>query len=113
METVVEDNVLTDSGTGMKLDGTMFNTDVLRNTISAGSEEFLVLSPNFNNGGIGLHDDQGGYLVSGMMVRNNSVTPLQTINNSNGCGRECQCHRTKRGYMVWPRPEHCWIPCAE
>lgn len=109
VEAVIEDNLLTDSGGGMKLNGTLFNTDVLRNTILPGSRQFLSLSPNDNKGGIGLWDGQGGFLVSGMMVRNNYVTPLQTINNSNGI-RGVNANLIELNEAVWSGPPFSSVP---
>jgi hypothetical protein len=89
IDTVVEDNNLTNSGQGILLWGygpyggpaafsPIMNTDVLRNTIAAGSGDLLVSSPNENLAGIGIFDGYG-MMVSGLMIRDNVVVPIQSI----------------------------------
>jgi hypothetical protein len=94
LEGVIEDNVLTNSGNGILISafgpyggpaayGPVINTDVLRNTISVGKGNFVVPSVNDNIAGIGILD-MPGCLLSGLVIRDNEVPPLETIFTTNG-----------------------------
>ncbi|MDR3764207.1 MAG: right-handed parallel beta-helix repeat-containing protein [Acidobacteriota bacterium] len=90
----IEDNLLTNSGSGILLwgfgpyggpagYGSVVNVDVLRNVIAEGDGTKIVNSTQTNAGGIGLFD-MTGCVVSGVLIRDNTVTPLQTIFSTNG-----------------------------
>ena len=94
LEGVIEDNVLTNSGYGILISafgpyggpaayGPVINTDVLRNTIAVGTGNFIVPSAGDNVAGIGILD-MPGCLLSGLVIRNNVVPPLETIFSTNG-----------------------------
>ena len=94
MEGVIEDNVLTNSGSGIMVSGfgpyggpasysPVINTDVLRNTIAVGEGTYITPSMNINDGGIVIVDFPG-VLVSGLLIRDNVVPALETISSSNG-----------------------------
>jgi hypothetical protein len=94
LEGVIEDNVLTNSGQGILISafgpyggpaafGPVMNTDVLRNTIAKGSGNLIFPSPNTNIAGIGILD-MPGCLLSGLMIRDNAVTSVNTIFSTNG-----------------------------
>jgi hypothetical protein len=91
---MIEDNTLSNSGSGILLwafgpyggpagYGSVLNTQVLRNTISSGTETDIVSSAQTNAGGIGIFDGTG-CIASGLLIRDNSVTDLQTIYSTNG-----------------------------
>ena len=94
MDSLVEDNQLIDSGSGLQLwaygpygtDTNYFsnlNTEVFRNSISDGSGEWITNSTNQNTGGIDI-GDMPGCVVSGMLVRGNVVPSDQTIADTLG-----------------------------
>lgn len=94
LEGVIEDNVLTNSGSGIMVSGfgpyggpasysPVINTDVLRNTIAVGEGTYITPSMNINDGGIVIVDFPG-VLVSGLLIRDNVVPALETISSSNG-----------------------------
>jgi hypothetical protein len=94
LEGVIEDNVLTNSGYGILISafgpyggpaayGPVINTDVLRNTIAVGTGSFIVSSINDNVAGIGILD-MPGCLLSGLVIRDNLVPPIETIFSTNG-----------------------------
>ena len=94
LEGVVEDNVLTNSGAGILISafgpyggpaafGPVINTDVLRNKLSIGDGNFIFQDVNLYIWGIGIQDFPG-CLVSGLMVRNNTVPPINAIYNTDG-----------------------------
>jgi hypothetical protein len=92
LESVIEDNPLTNSGMGILISafgpyggpasyGPVMNTDVLRNTLSVGEGTDIWLDTN--NSGIGIQD-MPGCLVSGLMIRDNVVPVIQTIYDTDG-----------------------------
>jgi hypothetical protein len=94
LEGVVEDNVLTNSGAGILISafgpyggpaafGPVINTDVLRNKLSMGDGNFIFRDVNLYIWGIGIQDFPG-CLVSGLMVRNNTVPSVNVIYNTDG-----------------------------
>jgi len=94
LETAVEDNALTNVGDGIQIGaygpyggpadyGSTFNTDVLRNTNSAGSGNLVTNSTNTNIAGIGM-SDMPACAISGLLIRNNSIPYNQTIYDSEG-----------------------------
>jgi hypothetical protein len=94
LEGVIEDNMLINSGTGIMVSaygpyggpaayGPVINTDVLRNTISVGQGNLIQRSVGPYLAGIGIQD-LPGCLLSGLMVRNNVVSAINTIFNTNG-----------------------------
>ena len=94
LDGVIEDNVLTNSGQGILISafgpyggpaafGPVMNTDVLRNTIAKGTGSLIFPSANTNIAGIGILD-MPGCLLSGLMVRDNAVTSVNTIFSTNG-----------------------------
>jgi hypothetical protein len=94
LESVIEDNLFINSGAGILLSafgpyggpasyGPIMNTEVLRNTIQAGDATDIWNVPNTNIAGIGLQDFPGR-LFSGVMVRDNIVSSLNTIFSTNG-----------------------------
>jgi hypothetical protein len=94
LESVIEDNSLTNSGGGILIAafgpyggpagyGPVMNTDVLRNAIAVGDGNLIVPSVNANIAGIGIQDTPG-CLLSGLMVRGNAVTAENTIFNTDG-----------------------------
>jgi hypothetical protein len=94
LEGLIEDNVLTNSGYGILISafgpyggpaayGPVIDTDVLRNTVTAGAGNFIVPSPYNNLAGIGILD-MPGCLLSGLMIRSNAVTSMNTIYSTNG-----------------------------
>jgi hypothetical protein len=94
LEGVVEDNVMTNSGAGILISafgpyggpaayGPVMNTDVLRNTIAVGAGDFIWPSENTNIAGIGVQD-MPGCLESGLLIRDNVVTAIDTIYNTDG-----------------------------
>jgi hypothetical protein len=94
LEGLIEDNVVTNSGYGILISafgpyggpasyGPVIDTDVLRNTVTAGAGNFIVPSPYNNVAGIGILD-MPGCLLSGLMIRNNGVTSMNTIYSTNG-----------------------------
>jgi hypothetical protein len=94
LESVVEDNALTNSGAGILISafgpyggpasyGPVINTDVLRNTLAVGAGTDIWSNPQSNVSGIGMQD-MPGCLLSGLMVRGNTVPAVGTIFSSNG-----------------------------
>jgi hypothetical protein len=94
LEGLIEENVLTNSGDGILLSafgpyggpaayGPVINTEILRNTVTVGDGNFIVRSPHNNFAGIGILD-MPGCLLSGLMIRGNAVTSLDTIYSTNG-----------------------------
>jgi hypothetical protein len=94
LESVIEDNVLTNSGNGIMISafgpyggpasyGPVINTDVLRNSISEGAGNFMTPSVNTNVAGIVIQD-MPGCLVSGLLIRDNTVPGKETISSVNG-----------------------------
>jgi hypothetical protein len=94
LEGVIEDNVLTNSGQGILISafgpyggpaayGPVMNTDVLRNTIAAGTGSLLAYDHGNYIWGIGISDFPG-CLLSGLMVRDNVVPSGNAIYNSDG-----------------------------
>jgi parallel beta-helix repeat protein len=94
LEGVIEDNTLTNSGDGILVAafgpyggpegyGPLMNTDVLRNTIAVGTGNLITPSVNTNLAGIGIADFPG-CLLSGLLVRDNVVPALETINYTDG-----------------------------
>jgi hypothetical protein len=94
LESVIEDNTLTNSGAGIYISafgpyggpasyGPVINTDVLRNTIAVGQGNDIWNAPNSNYSGIGMQD-MPGCLLSGLMVRANVVPAVNTIFSTNG-----------------------------
>ncbi len=90
----IEDNVLTNSGSGILLwgfgpyggpagYGSVVNFTALRNVNAEGDGTKLVNSAQTNKGGIGVFDIDG-CVVSGVLIRDNTVTPMQTIYSTNG-----------------------------
>lgn len=91
---VVEDNILNNSGAGILISafgpyggpaayGPVMDTDVLRNTILPGAGNYIYPSINTNVAGIGIQD-MPGCLESGLLIRGNIVTSLETIYNTDG-----------------------------
>jgi hypothetical protein len=94
LESVIEDNVLTNSGDGIMISaygpyggpasyGPVINTDVLRNSISEGVGNLITSSVNTNLAGIVIQD-MPGCLVSGLLIRDNVVPAKQTISSVDG-----------------------------
>ena len=94
VDSVVEDNVLSNSGSGILVGDSgpyggpaafnpVMNSDVLRNEIAVGSGNFIVPSPSENAGGIGILDNWG-VMISGAIIRHNELPTLQTIYDTNG-----------------------------
>lgn len=94
LESVIEDNTLTNSGAGIYLSafgpyggpasyGPVINTDVLRNTLMVGDGTDIWYNPHSNYAGIGIQD-MPGCLVSGLMIRDNVVPSRNTIFSTNG-----------------------------
>jgi hypothetical protein len=94
LEGVIEDNVLTNSGQGILISafgpyggpaalGPVINTDVLRNTIAVGDGTMIARDANLYVWGVGIQDFPG-CLLSGLMVRNNTVPSINVIYNTDG-----------------------------
>jgi hypothetical protein len=94
LEGVIADNVLTNSGGGILISafgpyggpaafGPVINTDVLRNKLAVGDGNFIFRDVNLYIWGIGIQDFPG-CLVSGLMVRDNTVPPINVIYNTDG-----------------------------
>jgi hypothetical protein len=94
LEGVIEDNVMTNSGAGILISafgsyggpagyGPVMNTDVLRNTIAPGAGNYIWHSVNTNVAGIGIQD-MPGCLESGLVIRDNVVSALEAIYNTDG-----------------------------
>ena len=95
LEGVIEDNVLTNAGGGILISafgpyggpaayGPVMNTDVLRNILTVGDGNFIFRDSGIIYlWGIGIQDFPG-CSVSGLMIRNNAVTAVQTIYNTDG-----------------------------
>ncbi len=94
LESVVEDNNLTNSGAGIYLSafgpyggpasyGPVINTDVLRNRLAVGDGNDIWYNPHSNYSGIGIQD-MPGCLFSGLMIRDNVVPSRNTIFSTNG-----------------------------
>jgi hypothetical protein len=94
LEGVIEDNTLTNAGGGILISafgpyggpaayGPVMNTDVLRNTITPGDGNFIFRDATPYLWGIGIQDFPG-CSVSGLMIRNNTVTPINTIYSTDG-----------------------------
>jgi len=94
LEGVVEDNTLTNAGAGILISafgpyggpaafGPVMNTDVLRNKLSVGEGNFIFLDAGFELWGIGI-EDFPGFLVSGLMIRDNVVPAVNTIYSTDG-----------------------------
>jgi hypothetical protein len=95
IEGVIEDNVLTNSGQGILISafgpyggpaalGPVINTDVLRNMIAVGEGTMIARDEGlYNIWGIGIQDFPG-CLLSGLMVRNNTVPSINAIYNTDG-----------------------------
>jgi hypothetical protein len=95
LEGVIEDNTLNNSGAGVLISafgpyggpasyGPVINTDVLRNTIAvgAGNDIWQSVAPN-NYVGIGVQD-MPGCLVSGLMIRDNVLPPINNVYDTDG-----------------------------
>jgi hypothetical protein len=94
LEGVIEDNVLTNSGQGILISafgpyggpasfGPVINTDVLRNRLAVGAGTMIARDANPYLWGIGIQDFPG-CLVSGLMIRQNTVSSVNVIYNTNG-----------------------------
>ncbi len=94
LEGVIEDNKLTNSGGGILISafgpyggpaafGPVINTDVLRNSIAVGEGNFIFRDQNLYIFGIGIQDFPG-FLLSGLMIRGNTVPPINVIYNTDG-----------------------------
>jgi hypothetical protein len=94
LDGVIEDNVLTNSGQGILISalgpyggpaafGPVINTDVLRNTLAVGSGTMIARDTNPYIWGIGIQDFPG-CLVSGLMIRQNTVPSVNVIYNTDG-----------------------------
>jgi hypothetical protein len=95
LESVIEDNPLTNSGAGILISaygpyggpasyGPVMNTDVLRNTLSVGEGTDIWRNPPSGFGmGLGIQD-MPGCLVSGLMIRDNVVPEGDTIYDTDG-----------------------------
>ena len=112
LDSVVEDNALINSGDGIRVEsfgpyagfGPTFNVDVLRNTISVGEGDRITASPNDNVAGVGFMQAYGGVL-SGIMVRENEVAPIQSIYSTNGIkGVSAVLIEQNQGDWVGPNP---------
>lgn len=114
IDAVIEDNNLTNSGQGILLWGygpyggpaafaPIMNTDVLRNTIAVGAGDLLVSSPNENAAGIGIFDGYG-IMVSGLMIRDNVVAPIQSIYSIGNNGISANVIEENQATWVGPNP---------
>ena len=94
LEGVIEDNELTNSGQGILVSafgpyggpaafGPVINTDVLRNTLAVGDRQFHFSRAGHYIFGIGIQDFPG-CLVSGLMIRDNTVPSINAIYNTDG-----------------------------
>jgi hypothetical protein len=94
LEGLIEGNLLINSGAGVLVSafgpyggpaayGPVMDTDVLRNTIAKGAGTFIWNSVNTNIAGIGIQD-LPGCLESGLLIRGNVVSSLDTIYNTDG-----------------------------
>ena len=94
LEGVIEDNVLINSGQGILISafgpyggpaafGPVINTDVLRNTLAVGLGTMIARDTNPYIWGIGIQDFPG-CLVSGLMIRQNTVSSVNAIYNTDG-----------------------------
>ena len=94
LEGVIEDNTLTNAGGGILISafgpyggpaayGPVMDTDVLRNTITPGDGNFIFRDATPYLWGIGIQDFPG-CTVSGLMIRDNTVTPINTIYSTDG-----------------------------
>jgi hypothetical protein len=94
LEGAVEDNTLTNAGGGILISafgpyggpaayGPVMDTDVLRNTVTPGDGNFLFRDATPSFWGIGIQDFPG-CSVSGLMIRDNAVTSLNTIYSTDG-----------------------------
>jgi len=92
-DTVIEDNLLTNSGDGIRVSDASnyggpqaypaaLNTVVLRNKIVKGEGSYFGRNRNYS-GGIGIWDGQAS-LVSGLLIRDNYVNGIQKIYSCNG-----------------------------
>jgi hypothetical protein len=90
----IEDNFITDTGDGILIlaygpyggpaaYNSTFDTDVLRNTITKGSGDWITESTNNNIAGIGIAD-MPGCDMSGLLIRDNVIPDDQTIYETNG-----------------------------
>lgn len=91
---LIEDNVLTNSGRGILINGfgpyggpaaysPVLDTSVLRNTVLVGKGDRIQYYHGNYNGGIGIAD-MPGILVSGVLIRENKVANGCTIYVTNG-----------------------------
>ncbi len=117
LEGVIEDNTLVNSGQGILISafgpyggpaayGPVMNTDVLRNTIAAGKGNFIIPSVDTNIAGIGIQD-MPGCLVSGLMIRDNAVSSLNTIfsvDGLNGISANVIEQNQANWLPTWPIP---------
>jgi Pectate lyase superfamily protein len=94
LEGIIEDNSMTNSGQGILISafgpyggpaalGPVMNTDVLRNTLSLGAGDLINRDQGLYIWGIGIQDFPG-CLVSGLMVRDNTVPGINVIYNTDG-----------------------------
>jgi hypothetical protein len=94
IDAVIEDNPLTNAGAGILISaigpyggpaayGSVFNTDVLRNTISVGEGNLIFLDQGDYLWGLGISDFPGCG-VSGLMIRDNTVPSVNTMFSSDG-----------------------------
>jgi hypothetical protein len=113
VDSVVEDNNITNSGLGIMLLAQgpyggqaafppLINTDVLRNKIEDGSGNLILTAPLRNVSGVGIFNGYGT-MISGMMIRDNTVSPTQTIFSTNGeMGINANVIERNRAYWVDP-----------
>ena len=94
LEGIIEDNLMTNSGQGVLISAfgpyggpaalsPVINTDVLRNTISLGAGDLINRDDGNYIWGIGIQDFPG-CLLSGLMVRDNTVPAINVIYNTDG-----------------------------
>jgi hypothetical protein len=94
LEGVIEDNTMTNYGFGILISafgpyggpaayGPVMNTDVLRNTLAVGADNFIFQDDSPYLWGIGIQD-MPGCAVSGLMIRDNVVPAVNTIYNTDG-----------------------------
>jgi hypothetical protein len=110
IDSVIEDNLVTNAGAGILISaigpyggpaayGSVFNTDVLRNTISVGKGNLIFEDQGNDLWGLGISDFPGCG-VSGLIVRGNTIPTVNTMYSTDGSNGDSAI-LVEQNYASW------------